>query len=145
MSQLKHANIIACYGLFEHDNLQWAALEFCDGGDLRAHLQNQQDCLPVVEVRMLMQQLLSAVAYLCGRSIVHRDIKPANYLLSGCVKDAVSGTLKIGDFGLATYLHLGKEELHEGWGGTNPYESPEQLNGQFDCASDVWACGMVFS
>ena len=144
LSQLKHTNILACYGLFQHDTLQCAALEFCGDGDLLAHLQRQQDCFPVVEVRMFMQQLLSAVTYLCGRSVVHRDIKPANLLLSGFETDTGSGTLKIADFGLAAYLHLGKDELHQGWGGTIPYESPEQLTGHFDCASDVWASGMVF-
>ena len=137
MSQLKHTNIVTCYGLFEHDNMQCAVLEFCDGGDLHHYLQNRQDCLPVIEVRTFMQELLSAVTYLYGGGIVHRDIKPENLFLSGGGKDTGSGLLKLGDFGLATYLGSRKDDLHEGWAGTVPYWSPEQLNGQFDCASDV--------
>ena len=96
MSRLSHKNIVACYGLFEHDNMQCAALEFSDGGDLLAYLGRQQDCLPVAAVRMFMQHVLSGVTYLWGRSIVHLDIKPANLLLSGCQKESAGRTLKLG-------------------------------------------------
>jgi hypothetical protein len=61
IESVKHENIVACYSLFEHRCLQFAALEFCDSGDLAAHLQSQHDCLPATDVSMFKQQMLSAL------------------------------------------------------------------------------------
>lgn len=60
------------------------------------------------EVKCLMQQLLSAVAYMHDRWIIHRDLKPSNLLM-----EASRGRLCVCDFGLArkygsplgTYTH----------------------------------------
>jgi hypothetical protein len=65
-------------------------------------------------------------------------------LMSRCEIGGGLWTLKIADFGLAKRLHFGRDIIHHGWAGTVPYMAPEQLDGRFDCSSDVWACGMVF-
>ena len=85
--------------------------------------------------------------------MIHFDIKPANILISP------SGSLKIGDFGLATrWPRLDPEEILQGSGlggstvvggrqerlereGDRVYMPPEMLRGVFVMAADIfrWA------
>lgn len=78
LSQLKHDNILGCFGVFEACGRQCAVLEYCDGGDFYVFLHQRQEQFFITEVRAFMKQLLSAVACLYHASIAHLDIKPAN-------------------------------------------------------------------
>ncbi|WP_048584918.1 serine/threonine-protein kinase [Streptomyces viridochromogenes] len=62
-------------------------------GDLTRRLHGGQ--LPAATVRDHAVQLCQGLAFLHQRGIVHLDLKPGNILVSA------SGSLKIGDFGLA--------------------------------------------
>ncbi|CAG9462421.1 unnamed protein product [Pedinophyceae sp. YPF-701] len=75
----------------------FVAMEACPDGDL-FEMQGQ---LPDVTIRVLMHQLLSAVAYLHDRDVWHRDIKSANCL----IKRAGDGRplVKLCDFGSARH------------------------------------------
>jgi cyclin-dependent kinase 10 len=53
------------------------------------------------EAKCLFKQLLSAVAYLHSNWILHRDLKLSNLLYSN------TGQLKLCDFGLARWVHMG--------------------------------------
>lgn len=58
-------------------------MEFCNGGDLRSHLNESKNCSGLLEseVRGCLQSLISAVAHLHSMSITHRDIKPENVVI----------------------------------------------------------------
>lgn len=62
-------------------------------GDLAARLHGGR--LPAATVRDHALQICQGLAFLHGRGVVHLDLKPGNILVS------TSGSLKIGDFGLA--------------------------------------------
>jgi serine/threonine-protein kinase len=62
-------------------------------GDLAGRLRGGQ--LPVATVRDHALQICQGLAFLHERGVVHLDLKPGNILVSA------SGSLKIGDFGLA--------------------------------------------
>lgn len=51
------------------------------------------------QVRCLVQQLVTAVAYMHSEGYMHRDIKPDNIYI---LPDA---TLQLGDFSIATPIH----------------------------------------
>lgn len=75
--------------------------------------------------------------------LVHRDIKPANILV---VPDPILGQLvKILDFGIARFLnYTATISTNEGFNGTLPYCSPEELEeGEFDSRSDIYSLGVM--
>ena len=58
-------------------------------------------------MRLYFEQMVEAVKTIHEARIVHSDLKPANFLF-------VEGTLKLIDFGSATYLHDGLYNDFEG-------------------------------
>nr|WP_254444680.1 serine/threonine-protein kinase [Anabaena sp. UHCC 0187] len=75
--------------------------------------------------------------------LVHRDIKPANIIVT---PDPILGKLaKILDFGIAKFLNnTGVITASQGFHGTLPYCSPEQLEGgNLDSRSDIYSLGVM--
>lgn len=92
------------------------------------------------EVKTLLLQLASGVAYLHDNWIYHRDLKTSNLLLNN------RGQLKIADFGMARYVGdpaLAKltQLVVTLW-----YRAPELLLGaeRYDGAVDMWSVGCIF-
>ncbi|KAE8219608.1 hypothetical protein CF319_g6725 [Tilletia indica] len=100
-------------------------LDTAQGRELRSSL-----------AKNLTRQLLMAGAFMHKTGVVHLDIKPDNILLSD------SGTLKIGDFGIA--VEAGKENDVR-TAGTLGYTAPECLMGSKRATfqNDVWSTGCV--
>ena len=75
---------------------------------------------------------MAAVDYVHDKGMMHRDLKPSNIFFS------TEGTVKIGDFGLATDLDIteditshdprGWDKVHTAQVGTWLYMSPEQVS-----------------
>ena len=91
------------------------------------------------EVKTLMLQLLSAIAFCHDNWIVHRDLKTSNLLMNN------RGQIKVADFGLArTYgepLGSMTQLVVTLW-----YRAPELLMGSADysTAIDLWSIGCIF-
>ena len=63
--------------------------------DLRSYLDNLREPLSLAEIKCVVRQLLSALAYMHERWVMHRDLKTPNILISN------DGRACICDFGLA--------------------------------------------
>lgn len=94
------------------------------------------------QVKRLLHDLLSAVAFLHGNWILHRDLKPTNLLYSNSC-----GRLLLADFGLARkfgepIIHLMTPLVQTLW-----YRAPELLLGEknYSTAVDCWSVGCVFA
>ena len=94
-------------------------------------------------LKSLTYQLLNGLLYLHEAHIIHRDLKPANILINS------SGTVKIGDLGLARIIYRPLQPLFSGdkvvvtiW-----YRAPELLMGarHYHWAVDTWAIGCVIA
>lgn len=132
----QHPNIVNLLHSFETKTHVYLVLEFCANGDLYEAIRQGKGPLETEHVRDFMFQLVDAVEFLHSKGLYHRDIKPENIFLSQ------SGSMKLGDFGLAT----ADEWSYESAVGSDRYMAPEQLdpcgNGYSPAKADVWAIGI---
>ena len=95
------------------------------------------------EIKNIMKQILTGIAYLHSNNIIHRDIKSANILLNN------NGVVKLGDFGLARIICPlpQRNKLYSGNVVTIWYRPPELLLGMknYDLKVDMWSIGCVFA
>ena len=131
-----HPNIVNLTDSFETDAHVYLVLEFCEQGDLYEAIKLGQGPLETEHVRRFMLELVDAVAYMHAKGIYHRDIKPENVFLTQ------SGSMKLGDFGLATTERWTFETAV----GSDRYMSPEQYDsdgaGYSPAQADIWAIGI---
>ena len=137
-ARLQHPNIVSVYDSDRDGDIAFMVMEFIEGDDLKHHLD--KGTLYTLEQTIgIMHDLLSALEYAHGQSIVHRDIKPANLLIEK------SGRVKLTDFGVARIQDSGEATRTQGtMVGTLKYMSPEQVQGRpVDARADIFAAGIV--
>lgn len=139
---LDHPNIIQVLEMVIGSTAEkiYMVMEYAEN-DVKALMEKKmKESFLQSEIKNLMQQLLSAVAYMHANWYIHRDLKTSNLLYDG------NGILKVCDFGLArkygsplqNYTHL----VVTLW-----YRSPELLLGEktYSTAVDMWSIGCVFA
>ena len=111
-------------------------LEYCSQGDLYEAIRLGRGPLETEHVRDFMLQLIGAVEHMHSRGLYHRDIKPENIFI---MQD---GSMKLGDFGLATRSLW----CYESCVGSDRYMAPEQYdsagNGYSPSKADIWSIGI---
>ena len=131
-----HPNIVNLLDAFETDTHTYLVLEYCSMGDLYEAIRMGKGPKETEHVRSFMLQLVAAVEFMHGKGLYHRDIKPENIFLTG------NGTLKLGDFGLATSDVWSYETAV----GSDRYMAPEQYdsagNGLAPARADIWSIGI---
>lgn len=132
----QHPNIVSLVHSFETDAHIYLVLEFCPMGDLYEAINLGRGPLETENVRDFMLQLVNAVEFMHSKGIYHRDIKPENIFL------ALDGSMKLGDFGLATT----DAWSYESSVGSDRYMAPEQYDaaesGYSPAKADIWAIGI---
>lgn len=93
------------------------------------------------QVKCYMQQMFRGLEHCHSRGILHRDIKGSNLLIDN------DGVLKIGDFGLATFLQPNQAEPLTSHVVTLWYRAPELLLGatEYGPAIDMWSTGCILA
>ncbi|MHC4821871.1 MAG: serine/threonine-protein kinase, partial [Planctomycetota bacterium] len=137
LMKLEHPGIVRGYDLAEQERVWFCAMEFAEGRDLQAIVE---DGGPLSEIEALraVEKILEAVEYLDGRGIVHRDIKPGNILRDD------QGNCRMIDLGLCMLTGGMKDDGTAGMTvGTVEYLSPEQAKAQadLDVRTDLYAIG----
>ena len=136
VSKLDHPNICTVYEIGETpEGGLFIAMACYDGETLKSRLQRGP--LPLGEALEITRQIALGLREAHAEQIVHRDIKPANIFLTE------EGRVKILDFGLAK---VGGEPALTRTGssiGTPYYMAPEQILGEVDPRSDLWALGIL--
>jgi serine/threonine protein kinase len=135
-ARVTHPHAVAVYDTgedAEHDT--FIVMELLSGRTLVHELANG----PLAEPRLLevAEGVLSALGAAHAEGIVHRDVKPGNILL------ADDGTVKVGDFGIATTLESSETTTGVPLG-TQAYTAPERLRGLPATArSDLYSLAVV--
>ena len=106
--------------------------EFVEGPTLRELLEGS---LEENKKEKILLQLVDIVAHAHKHRIAHRDIKPENIVVG---RDSV---VKLLDYGVAKELK--DKDISSTMVGSRPFMSPEQISGESQIASDVWALGIV--
>ena len=130
-------NIVKTYGNGETDEFLFMIMEFYEGQTLDTLIEQGVYQKKMNASCKLIRGLLNALVELHGAEIVHRDLKPANIMVRS------NGNPVILDLGLACQVSIsdvaGLSKI-----GTPKYAAPEQLEGSFSCASDIYSLGKIF-
>jgi serine/threonine protein kinase len=102
-----------------------------------SHQRPQLTPLYFRNIARLIAAAANALEYAHRQGILHRDIKPANLLLDS------QGIVCIADFGLARSLEPDAVTQTGEIVGTFRYMAPEQLRGDADPRTDIYALGLT--
>lgn len=140
LRQLSHQHIVAYIDTFSTDAALYIVMEYADGGDLAGEVQRrreEEDPIPDSNAMMMFGQCMTALRYVHSKNIMHRDLKCQN------IFRMQSGSVKLGDFGIAKVL----EHTAAVAGtviGTPAYLAPEVCENQpYTGKVDIWAMGIV--
>jgi serine/threonine protein kinase len=136
-AQLEHPNIIPIYRVGHAGRVIYFVMKYLRGGSLAGLLQ-KRGRLTAPEIRRLLVDCASALAYAHQRGIVHRDMKPDNVMFDEF------GQVLLTDFGIAKAMSGGRLTGTGMSIGTPHYMSPEQARAQaIDGRSDIYSLGVV--
>ena len=132
-SSLKHPNIVKVFNQGVYDSRPYIVIEYFKEQTLMDRLEFYTR-FSVKEAVDILIQVSDAVSYTHKHGLIHRDIKPQNiFYLS-------NGTIKLGDFGIAT----SQKDADERIVGSAYYLAPEVCEGKsFSVQSDVYALGIT--
>jgi len=140
VAKLNHPNIVHVYTLGCVDSINFIAMEYVQGTNLREYFI-KKGALDLPLAFSIMRQTGQAVGAAGEVGLVHRDIKPENILITK------KGRVKVADFGLCRDQESGSAHLtqHGSTMGTPLYMSPEQAQGHItDHRSDLYSMGVTF-
>ena len=142
-SSLDHPNICTIFGLHKVGDIQFIAMQYIEGRNVRELVGGQP--LDLRRALSIEIQVTDALAAAHSRGIAHRDIKARNVMVTR------SGTVKVLDFGLAKLIegpHASSSdpqltEVGVPYG-TSTYAAPEQAQGlKADHRADIFSCGVL--
>jgi len=137
LSKISNPNIVKAYGYLEENETIYSIMEFIEGMDLEAFLQ-EHGPFNESETKELLNQLIHGLKPIHQKNIIHRDIKPNNIIRTP------EGIYKIIDFSSNKQYVEGKTTTITSY--QNPiYTAPELMQkktviGEF---SDIYAMGMT--
>jgi len=134
LAALNHPAIPKIYDVFSGPEHSYLVMEYIDGKDLEAVLNNTQGFLPVSLVVEWAIQLCDVLTYLHNQPepIVFRDMKPSNVMLDQ------HENVRLIDFGIAKGFQAGQKGTMIG---TEGYSPPEQYRGEAGPLGDLYALG----
>lgn len=136
-ANLEHDHLIRSYSAGEctilNTEMLYLAMELAESSlDRRFEQGNFQSS----EIRQILTEVVSALAYLHGQRQVHRDLKPANILRA-------RNRWKLSDFGLVRRLDSRSYAQTSNPIGTIVYMPPEAFEGNISAAWDMWSLGIM--
>ena len=137
LAEMDHPNIMKIKGYYQTANHIYIISEYLSGGELFDRIIEAHNFNEAMAAK-LIEQILSAVAYLHKHDVIHRDLKPENIVFESKEKDSL---LKIIDFG--TSKKITKDQKLKSRLGTAYYIAPEVLAQSYDAKCDIWSCGVI--
>jgi serine/threonine-protein kinase len=141
VARATHANIVQIYMIGHADGVNYIALEYVEGRNLREFIEKKGT--PELSLGLhIMAQVSAALQRASELGIIHRDIKPENIMLTK------KGEVKVADFGLSRCFaedsgHISVTSSQVAMG-TPLYMSPEQVERKnVDTRTDIYSFGVT--
>jgi eukaryotic-like serine/threonine-protein kinase len=135
LATLSHPAIPRIYDYFTHNERSYLILEFVEGKDLEAILNEAEEFFPENQVISWGIELCDVLHYLHNHKpepIVFRDMKPSNIMINP------NGHVVLIDFGIAKPFEINARGTMIG---TEGYSPPEQYRGEASPLADIYALG----
>lgn len=132
---LDHPNIVKLIDVFDSHKYLMLVLEYIEGHELFKNIKilGKDEC----KINKIAKELLSALDYMNSIGVIHRDIKSENIII-----DNETQTVKIIDFGLATFAYPG--QVLKVVCGTLGYSAPEMISRKgYGPLVDMWSAGVI--
>ena len=94
-----HPVLLELYDIKIDDSVVHIFLEYCDGGDLRKAMKNK-DIRDEADIKYILEQLLSCLAYIHSYKVAHCDIKPDNIAFLSKTSNKIQRLQLVFDFRL---------------------------------------------
>lgn len=134
LATLSHPSIPQVYDYFSENDRAYLVMEFIDGRDLEALIDDSTSFLPQEQVLTWALELCEVLTFLHNHNpaIIFRDMKPSNIMLDK------QGQLKLIDYNVAKNFQPGQKGTMIG---TEGYSPPEQYRGVSEPRIDIYALG----
>jgi len=139
LESFRHKNIIKYINSYSYESNFYMVMQYAEGGELGTCLA-EKNWLTEIEAKRVFSQLVDAVSYMHGRSVIHRDLKPNNILFV----DKERANIALIDFGISGYSCGNVQEKVKA--GTLKFVPPEVASGLSYTSStkiDIWAIGII--
>ena len=139
IARLQHPYIVGVYQFDQLWDLNFMAMQFIEGEDLRYILEDLHErngLLSAAETLTIMRDIASALDYAHSQGVIHRDVKPSNIMVTP------DGHGVLTDFGLV--LNVEDGTIGNTFGSAH-YIAPEQAvsSAQSVPQSDLYSLGVV--
>ncbi|KAK9476509.1 kinase-like domain-containing protein [Lipomyces japonicus] len=133
----EHEYILHFMDSWDCNGYLYIMTEYCENGNLGVFLAEYGRISRLDEWRVwkILVEIAFGLKFIHDQGYIHLDLKPANIFIT------FEGTLKIGDFGMATKLPVTKEIEREG---DREYIAPEVLASQeYSKPADIFSFGLM--
>lgn len=144
MEMQKHPNIVSVRSLDYFNGRLFVALDFIPADDMGINSLDKyitQKCIPPELLVTWAVQICQGMRHAVSKGVIaHRDLKPSNLMVDP------GGTIKVTDFGLATFsVDRSNRFIDTSPSGTPVYMPPEQFvaGATVDQRSDIYSLGLV--
>ncbi|XP_034468378.1 serine/threonine-protein kinase MAK-like [Hippoglossus hippoglossus] len=139
LKKLNHANVVKLKEVVRENDHLYFVFEYMKENLYQLMKEREDKMFSENEIRNILFQVLSGLAFVHKHGYFHRDMKPENLLCMG------PQLVKIADFGLAREIR--SQPPYTDYVSTRWYRAPEVLlkSNSYSSPIDIWAVGCIMA
>ncbi|XP_074545700.1 serine/threonine-protein kinase MAK-like [Halichoeres trimaculatus] len=139
LRKLNHANVVKLKEVIRENDYLYFVFEYMKENLYQLMTEREDKMFTENEIRNILFQVLSGLAFVHKHGYFHRDMKPENLLCMG------PELVKIADFGLAREIR--SQPPYTVYVSTRWYRAPEILlkSNSYSSPIDIWAVGCIMA